>query len=123
MYFEKGILDHFDHIYSDATIWHYRCTDNHLFATTLGWAISPNDAVSLWLLFSFTITFIIILFLLRKEMIQPMRGENALPPRESIYWGIAGIFLAFFAQRAAANIEYLLGIEIRSENTEQIVGL
>ena len=56
-------------------------------------------------------------------MFQPMRGENALSPRESIYWGVAGIFLSFFAQTAAANIEYLMGIELGSENTEQIVGL
>ena len=48
---------------------------------------------------------------------------HALSPLESIFWGVAGIFLAFFAQSAAANIEYALGIEMGSENTEQIVGL
>jgi CAAX protease family protein len=94
-----------------------------LFAKTLGWAISPNDTVTLWILISFTVAFIFILFILRKEMFQPIRDDHALPPLESIFWGIIGIFLALFAQSAAANIEYALGIEMRSENTEQIVGL
>ena len=94
------------------------------FGTLIGKSFNEmaNSAVSIWLLFSFTITLIIILFLLRKEMINPIRGKDALSPRESIYWGIAGIFLSFFAQTVAANIEYLIGIELGSENTEQIVG-
>ena len=56
-------------------------------------------------------------------MFQPIRDDHALSTLESIFWGIVGIFLAFFAQSAAANIEYALGIEMGSENTEQIVGL
>ena len=56
-------------------------------------------------------------------MFQPIRDAHALPPLESIFWGIVGIFLALFAQSAAASIEYALGIEMGSENTEQIVGL
>ena len=88
-----------------------------------GYNQMANSAVSVWLLFSFSITLIIILFLLRKEMIHPMRSNNAMSPLESVYWAIAGIFLSFFAQTVAANIEYLMGIELGSENTEQIVGL
>ena len=93
------------------------------FAEAFGWTITSNDAVTLWILISFTVAFIFILFILRKEMFQPIRDAHALPPLESIFWGIVGIFLALFAQSAAASIEYALGIEMGSENTEQIVGL
>ena len=94
-----------------------------LFAEALGWTISPNDAVTLWILISFTLAFIFILFILRKEMFQPIRDAHALSALDSIFWGVVGIFLAFFAQSAAASIEYALGIEMGSENTQQIVGL
>ena len=93
------------------------------FAEAFGWTISPNDAVTLWILISFTVAFIFILFILRKEMFQPIRDAHALSPFDSIFWGVVGIFLAFFAQSAAASIEYALGIEMGSENTQQIVGL
>jgi membrane protease YdiL (CAAX protease family) len=82
-----------------------------------------NLSFSIWIIFSFSLALIIILFLLRKEMLSPIRDENALSRRQSIHWAVGGIFLAFFAQIIAANIEYLLGIEMGSENTEQIVGM
>ncbi|WP_071396423.1 CPBP family intramembrane glutamic endopeptidase [Bacillus tuaregi] len=88
---------------------------------------SPQEmaelSVSLWIMISFSVTLIIILFLLRREWTNPVRNERALSPRDSMYWAVGGIFLAFFAQITAANIEYLLGIEIGSDNTEQIVNL
>jgi membrane protease YdiL (CAAX protease family) len=93
------------------------------FAEALGWTITPSNAVTLWILISFTLALIFILLVLRKEMFQPIRDANALSPLELIFWGIVGIFLAFFAQSAAASIEYALGIEMVSENTQQIVGL
>lgn len=93
------------------------------FAEALGWTIAPSNAVTLWILISFTLALIFILLVLRKEMFQPIRDANALSPLELIFWGIVGIFLAFFAQSAAASIEYALGIEMGSENTQQIVGL
>jgi uncharacterized protein len=93
------------------------------FAETLGWTITPNDAVTLWILISFTLAFIFILFILRKEMFQSMREAHASSAIDSVFWGILGIFLAFFAQSVAASIEYALGIEMGSENTQQIVGL
>ena len=83
-----------------------------LFTEALGWAISPNDAVTLWILISFTLAFIFILFILRKEMFQPMRDAHALSTLDSIFWGVVGIFLAFFSQSAAASIEYALGIDM-----------
>jgi uncharacterized protein len=93
------------------------------FAETLGWTITPSNAVTLWILISFTLALIFILLVLRKEMFQPIRDVHALSPLESVFWGIVGIFLALFAQSAAASIEYALGIEMGSENTQQIVGL
>lgn len=80
-------------------------------------------SVPMWILISFTITLIVILILLRKEMLHPIRSSGMLSLRESIFWAISGIFLAFFAQSIAAYIELMLGIEMGSENTEQIVGL
>ena len=56
-------------------------------------------------------------------MFQPIRDAHALSALDSIFWGVVGIFLAFFSQSAAASIEYALGIEMGSENTQQIVGL
>ena len=80
----------------------------HLFGEYFGKSYYSNGILSLlWILISFSIALIIILFLLRKEMFNPMRDEHALPTLESIYWAIVGIFLAFFAQTVAANIEYL----------------
>jgi membrane protease YdiL (CAAX protease family) len=40
---------------------------------------------------------------------------------ESVIWAIVGIFLALFAQYAAAIIENLLGVEMGSENTKEIL--
>jgi membrane protease YdiL (CAAX protease family) len=80
-------------------------------------------ASSIWIVISFSISFLIILYILRKEIRYPVRNNDALSIRESIFWAIGGIFMAFFAQIIAANIEIWLGIEMRSENTEQIVGL
>ena len=39
----------------------------------------------------------------------------------SVIWAILGVFLALFAQYAAANIEQLIGIEMGSENTKDIL--
>ena len=80
-------------------------------------------SISTWLIISFSTALLIILFLLRKEMAHPVRSEKPLSPVLSTYWTIGGIFLAFMAQTVAANIEFFLGIEMRSENTEQIVDL
>lgn len=80
-------------------------------------------ASSIWIVSSFSITFIIILYLLRNEIRNPFRSQEALSFKDSVFWAVGGIFIALFAQLVAANIEYKLGIEMRSENTEQIVGL
>jgi membrane protease YdiL (CAAX protease family) len=78
-----------------------------------------------WTIFSFTLAFIIILFLLRKERNNEslLRGEPS-SVAASVGWAIGGFFLAIFAQSLAANIEInLFGVEPGSENTEMIVSV
>nr|WP_155114075.1 type II CAAX endopeptidase family protein [Metabacillus mangrovi] len=84
--------------------------------------VDPGQIFGIWNIIAFSIGLIIILFLLRKD-----RGENDLrgepaSPASSAGWAFGGIFLAFFAQIIAANIEtQLLGIPAGSENTQQIM--
>ncbi|WNS75953.1 CPBP family intramembrane glutamic endopeptidase [Bacillus sp. DTU_2020_1000418_1_SI_GHA_SEK_038] len=80
-------------------------------------------AVTSWIVISFTITLIITLALLRKEMKESLSLRNATSAGSSIAWAIGGVFLALFAQSIAANIENLIGIEMGSENTQQIIRL
>lgn len=80
-------------------------------------------AVSAWLVLSFIAALIITLFLLRKEIKGSERNERALPLSISAAWAVGGIFLALMAQSIAASIEYLIGIEVGSENTQQIIDL
>jgi membrane protease YdiL (CAAX protease family) len=82
--------------------------------------ISEKLAVPYWLVISFSIALIVILFILKKEMTKSYdRKGSSLG--NSIIWAIFGVFLALFAQTIAANIERLFGIEMGSENTQQIL--
>ncbi|MBP3040186.1 CPBP family intramembrane metalloprotease [Bacillaceae bacterium Marseille-Q3522] len=79
--------------------------------------------ISYWLVISFTLTLILVLFFLRKEFSNPVRFKEAAPIPISIVWGIAGFFMALIAQTIAANIEmYAFGINPGSENTARIMG-
>ncbi|HLO12054.1 MAG TPA: CPBP family intramembrane glutamic endopeptidase [Pseudoneobacillus sp.] len=95
--------------------------------TGVGEALGKNKAswviasVSYWLLFSFSVATIIILFLLRKEMRQSKDDRSGLSKQKSFYWAIAGVFLALISQSFAASIESMLGIKMGSENTRQII--
>ena len=88
---------------------------------------NPEDmqlfAVTTWIVISFTITLIITLFLLRKEMTDKELMKDSASVSSSIVWAVGGIFLAMSAQIIAANIERLLGIEMGSENTQAIMDL
>ncbi|RHW31513.1 CPBP family intramembrane metalloprotease [Neobacillus notoginsengisoli] len=79
------------------------------------------NALNSWLLVSFFSAFLIILFLLRKEMSLSFKERNKADLPETIGWAIGGIFLALFAQASAASIERMLGIEMGSENTQNIL--
>jgi uncharacterized protein len=85
---------------------------------TIEWA---SASVSYWLLISFSVATILILFMLRKEMSQSKSYRNDMTVEKSFVWAIAGIFLALIAQSVAASIENMLGIEMGSENTKQIL--
>ncbi|MGP7819583.1 lysostaphin resistance A-like protein [Niallia sp. 01092] len=76
----------------------------------------------IWIVFSFTVTLIIVLRLLRHEMKTPIRNKAASLPT-SIGWAIGGIFLSLFAQGMASMIENLMGINAGSQNTEQLMRL
>lgn len=87
---------------------------------------SPEDmgliAMTSWTVFSFLITLIITLILLRKEMKDSRLMRDAAPVGSSVAWAIGGVFLALFAQTIVANIEIqLLGIEMGSENTQKLI--
>lgn len=81
------------------------------------------NSVVIWIVFSFTITLIVVLFLLRNEMKNPNLERNSSSVEASILWAFGGVFLALFAQGLAANIEAWLGIDMGSENTQQILTL
>ncbi|MDQ0273868.1 CPBP family intramembrane glutamic endopeptidase [Cytobacillus purgationiresistens] len=90
----------------------------------LGWEVQETRvmAAPLWIIISFSITILITLLLLRNEMKTDRFSKDKAPVSTSVAWAIGGIFLAFIAQSVAANIEMMLGIEMGSENTQQIMG-
>ncbi|MFK2827194.1 CPBP family intramembrane metalloprotease [Bacillus sp. B190/17] len=75
-----------------------------------------------WLVFSFTVTLLIVLLILRKET-RNNRLERTAPlsAGQSAGWAVAGVFLALIGQRIAMAIETALGIEMGSENTKMII--
>jgi uncharacterized protein len=77
--------------------------------------------VPYWLIFSFTLALVIILFLLRTEMKKTALNKRGSSVSYSAAWAVFGVFLALFAQSLAANIERLIGVEMGSENTQQIL--
>jgi len=83
--------------------------------------INQRLAVPIWLIASFSIALIIILFLLRKEFNAKRLEERNSSFGSSIAWAIFGVFLALFSQYVAAIIESLLGIKMGSENTKDIL--
>src|SRR5690606_2774794 len=78
-------------------------------------------AVAYWIVISFTITLVITLALLQKDIKSKNMLRDSASPSLSAAWAIGGVFLALIAQSIAANVERLLGIEMGSENTQQII--
>ncbi|WP_421382897.1 CPBP family intramembrane glutamic endopeptidase [Bacillus salacetis] len=77
-----------------------------------------------WLVISFSITLLVVWAILRKsETTTRLEREAPMSAGVSTFWAIAGIFMAFFAQSIAINIETLIGIEMGSENTKTIVNI
>nr|WP_263323802.1 type II CAAX endopeptidase family protein [Neobacillus sp. Marseille-Q6967] len=84
--------------------------------------LNQGQVIPYWLIFSFTAALIIVLFILRREF-KNSRMERGSSFAVSAVWAVAGIFLALFAQSIAANIERLIGVEMGSENTQQILNI
>ncbi|PMC33945.1 CPBP family intramembrane metalloprotease [Bacillus sp. UMB0899] len=83
------------------------------------------ERFAFWTIFSFTLTLLIILYLLRNERHAEnrFRGEPA-SVGASVAWAIIGFFMAIFVQGLAANIEVnIFGVDPGSENTQRIVNM
>ncbi|MCM3125844.1 CPBP family intramembrane metalloprotease [Mesobacillus sp. AQ2] len=80
-------------------------------------------AIPYWLVISFSLTLLIILLILRKERTINADLREVSSPASSAAWAFAGVFLALFAQSIAGSIESMLGIEMGSENTQEIIKL
>ena len=74
-----------------------------------------TDAIPYWLILSFSIALIMILFILRKEISLSGFERKGSSLGLSFIWAIFGIFLALFAQTVAANIERFFGVPVGSE--------
>ena len=74
-------------------------------------------AVPVWLVISFAITLILVVYILRHEFNERNQSKISI----SMIWAIFGVFLAFLAQTIAANIESMFGVDTGSENTQQII--
>ncbi|MCT8136597.1 CPBP family intramembrane metalloprotease [Anaerobacillus sp. CMMVII] len=86
--------------------------------------MDKNQIPGVWTIFSFSVGFILILFLLRQDMAERHLNQERSSKSDAIVWSIAGIFMAFMAQYVAVLIEIsVFGIEPGSENTEMIVEL
>jgi uncharacterized protein len=85
------------------------------------WGISQRLAVPVYLIGSFSIALLIILLILRKEMLTKDLSRKGSSLGASIGWAIFGVFLALFSQSLAAMVERMLGIEMGSENTKNIL--
>ncbi|MFF2449316.1 CPBP family intramembrane glutamic endopeptidase [Neobacillus sp. NPDC058068] len=83
--------------------------------------ISQNLAVPIWLIASFMLALLIILFLLRKEIKAHSFSERGSSFGTSVMWAFLGVFLAYLAQAIAIMIENRLGVKTGSENTENIL--
>lgn len=84
--------------------------------------IEKNKIIGIWSLISFSIGFIIILFILKQEMKERRLDRDRCSRGEAIGWSVLGVVMAFAAQYFAILIQmYVLGIEAGSENTEAIV--
>lgn len=82
---------------------------------------SQKLAVPYWLITSFSLALLIILYMLRNEMSAARHERKGSSVGVSLIWAFFGVFLALFAQSVAANIENSIGIQLGSENTKKIL--
>lgn len=91
----------------------------------MGKSLKEMETLSIpyWLVISFTLTLMIVLLILWKESKLQADLRGAATPASSAAWAVAGVFLALMAQSFAGSIENMLGIEMGSENTQEIIKL
>lgn len=91
----------------------------------MGKSLKEMETLSIpyWLVISFTLTLMIVLLILRKESKLQADLRGAATPASSAAWAVAGVFFALMAQSIAGSIENMLGIEMGSENTQEIIKL
>ena len=85
--------------------------------------ISQKLSIPIWLIISFSIALILVLVVLRKEIKSHSFNQRGSTLGQSVLWGFFGIFLSFFAQIFASNIERLIGVNMSSENTKNILNI
>ena len=85
--------------------------------------ISQKLSIPIWLIISFSIALILVLVVLRKEIKSHSFNQRGSTLGQSVLWGFFGIFLSFFAQIVASNIERLIGVNMSSENTKNILNI
>jgi len=78
-------------------------------------------SISIWTVFSFFVTLLITLYYLKDEITLRNRNFRSIPL--VLGWSVYGVLLALIAQRIAIMIETLLGVDVGSENTENILDL
>lgn len=80
-----------------------------------------NQAIGYWGVISFIIALIVIIFIVqRNKETMEMRGSKP-PLSTAVGWAIGGPFIALIAQALAASIENLIGIEMGSQNTADLL--
>ncbi len=82
---------------------------------------SQSLAVPYWLIFSFSTALIIIFMILRKEVRLFRFDQKGSSLAVSMIWAVLGVFLALAAQVIAGYIESMIGIPMKSENTQEIL--
>jgi len=96
-----------------------------LYGIFQGFGLSGNKywvlSVSTWTVFSFFVTLLITLYYLKGEM--TVRNWNLRSLPFVLGWSVYGVLLALIAQRIAIMIETLLGVDVGSKNTENILNL
>ena len=77
-----------------------------------------------WSTISFAIAFVVSFLLIsrNRQFWNIFKGEKA-SIGASIGWGIAGFFLVFLGQTIGSYIEFALGIDMGSENTQDIMDI
>ena len=88
-----------------------------------GFNLTESEIIGYWGVFSFLIGTIVILILvaptLKEDSMLRSKGSDRV-----VMWSILGVFMAYFAQIIAANIEiYILGITTSSENTQTLMNI